>query len=113
MIPAGALRHKVRIEQRSSTVSAANGKRSDVWTELATRRAKVKHLRASEGTPESGEIGKLYTEISIRYDSTVSTITQENRIILLPDGDIFDIESPINIGEENRVIVIQCINRSR
>ena len=113
MIPAGSLRHRVRIENQTASNDATTGERSSVWTTLADRRAQIKPLRGAELTPESGETGEVTAKITLRYEAAFSAITIKTRVTDLDSNDVYDIESLINISEENRVIELMAVKRSR
>ena len=113
MIPAGSLRHKISIENQADGNDATTGERTTVWTLIDNRRAKIKPLRGAELSPASGELLEVTAKIFIRYDSSLSAISSRTRITDLNNGDVYDVESVINIDEENRIIELMAAKRSR
>ncbi|WP_299081715.1 phage head closure protein [uncultured Paraglaciecola sp.] len=113
MISAGALRHRIRLERQESSNDPVTGERLQSWITLADRRGHIKPVRGSELIPTSGETSQITAKIMLRYDATLSGLNPKDRAIDLAAGDIYDIDSVINVEEGDRVIELMCTERSR
>jgi|14BtaG_2_1085337.scaffolds.fasta_scaffold00960_7 SPP1 family predicted phage head-tail adaptor len=111
MIPAGTLKHKVTLEQQSATKDAT-GQRVNSWATLATVRASIKTGKGAEKKSASGEVEFAGVLIVIRYSSAVSVLNSGDRVTDANKGTIYDIDSVVNVNEENRILQLYCIEKS-
>ena len=88
MIPAGALRHRVRFERRSETQDAITGERSENWSTIASRRAEIKPVKSQQQEDESGEYSSSDIMLRVRFDSSLN-LTEEDRFIELKTNTIY------------------------
>ena len=103
---AGALRHKVRIDSRTVTQDAAGGS-TVTWTEFDTMRASIEPFEGREFF-EAHAINELYTvRIRMRYKAGMDT---DKRIVDTATGDVYDVQSIINVGRRNREMEIIATN---
>lgn len=105
----GNLRRTVTVQRQTSSKDAV-GQLQDSWTTLVTRRASLEPLNGREYFAASGENSEVSTRIRMRYDSTVATIKQHDRIIdaSVSPQVVYDIESIINPRERNREVILMC-----
>lgn len=98
------------IAQRQSTTQDAMGQPVDTWTALFTRRASVEPLNGREYLAASGENSDVSTRIRFRYDATVGTLKQYDRLTdqSVSPMVVYDIESVIVPRERNREVVVMC-----
>lgn len=99
---AGQLRHRVTIQERGTTQDEY-GAPIEEWTNVTTDWANVEPLRGMERHAAKHTEASADVKVTMRYRSGV---TSTNRLKF--GSRIFDIESPINIGEANRTLEIFC-----
>lgn len=112
MIPAGALRHRVRFERRSVSQDQITGQRSEVWTSIASRRAEIKPIKAQQQEDASGEYASSDYMLRVRFDSSLN-LTEEDRFIELKTKTIYQIDGVLDINLESRVLSIMATRTSR
>lgn len=97
---AGALRHVVTIEKRT-TARDAYGDVSQTWTTHATVRGSVETLRHDELVHAGQVEGRRMRKVRIRYVSGIETTMR-----LKVRGETYHIRGLSNIDERDRVIEI-------
>lgn len=105
---AGALRHKVTIEQPTNSQDSMGGL-TQTWTTYAIRFAEVKPLSGREFFDAQQYAADVNYRIRLRYDDTSKNITPSMRVSW--DSRVFDIESVINRDERNKEIILMCLER--
>lgn len=96
MVRAGAMRHVVRIEVRSSTQDAA-GEPVYAWSTFATVRAAMQRATGRELFESQQRNGRVPTIFRIRY---LDGVTPAMRLVLLSTNAVYDIISVVD--EEGR-----------
>jgi len=99
---AGKLRHRVIIEQVTSTDDGYGG-RSDAWATFATVWASVKPLRGHEYFQAQQMQAKVTHKVKIRY---LQGVTHKMRVKY--GSRILNIVSVINPDEKSRELVLMC-----
>jgi SPP1 family predicted phage head-tail adaptor len=102
MIPASALRHRIRIEESVQTKDQAGGI-VDTWKHFKTVHANIKPLRGSELFTAQQSQSEVTHTVQIRY---LKDLSVKHRINF--KDRIFLIESFINPDERNESLEIQC-----
>ena len=106
---AGNLDTTVSLQQPSEVVGGLGDRHeAESFTELATRRAEVKHLRGSELEKAQALNQEIQTKITVRYDSKTSLIKSDCRIVFGEDS--FDVmyALPIPGGARSERIEFYC-----
>ena len=98
----GAMRHKIIIQQVTSTTDAGGG-RSVAWSNYKTVFAHVQQLSAQVKYDTGIVEEKGLYEFTMRFLTGVST---RNRISF--DSKLFNIDSVINMDERKKYIVIRA-----
>lgn len=106
----GHARHKVVFETATQGVDSP-GAITWSWSTLATRWASVRPLTGREYWGSMQSVGEQMYEFRVRYDSTVRSITSEERVRLSNYDSpetfrYFKIMGPIQIVQERHHVVI-------
>jgi len=108
---AGALRHKVKIQTRGSTQDSY-GELDPSWSDLATRRAWIDPLRGREQFAAQQVQADVTHRIRMRWDTTIDAMTSKHRIVNANStGQVFDIESVVNVDERNTLIEVMAVEK--
>lgn len=103
---AGLKRHKITIQTPTGSTDSRGGN-TQTWTTYATCWACIEPLSGREFFSAQQVNAELTSKISVGYDSLTSAITAKMRITY--NSRTFRIVSPpINVGEENREILLMC-----
>lgn len=103
---AGELRHSITIEQAVETQDGY-GAPAVTWTPFAAqRRAKVEPLSGREYFAAQAMQATIDTKITLRY---LAGVTPKMRVTYA--GRVFDIDTPINVDERNRWLILMCTER--
>ncbi len=108
MTRAGAMRRRLKVERQSTTQDAV-GQHVDTWTELAERRGAVEDVSGREYFAAHGQDSEATTRITIRYDSTLRTVTPADRIRddAYSPAVVYDIKAVLHDGL-NRQVQFMC-----
>ena len=99
MINAGALRHSITIQVRSSTQDAA-GQTADTWTTFATRRAALEQTPGREVFASAQRGGRVPTVFRLRYLAGVLTSMRVSY-----DSRIFNILSAVPDSVKSELVL--------
>jgi SPP1 family predicted phage head-tail adaptor len=99
---AGALRHRVAIEQVAATGDGYGG-RTESWTVLATVWAAVEPLSGREYFQAQQAQAKVTHKVTMRYRSGVTPGMRVKH-----GSRYFGIVSVLDTGEKNRELVLMC-----
>jgi len=101
-LKAGDLRHRITIQQRSTSEDAV-GQLLLTWTDVATTWAKVEQLAGRELMTASAERAENTARITIRYRSD---LVEKMRILY--GAIIYDITSVSDIEGRRRELEVMC-----
>ncbi len=104
MIQAGAMRHSVRLEQRSTSVDAA-GEQVNTWAEFATRRCSVMRAPGGEVFASAQRNERVPVTLELRW---LDGVTGAMRAVFA--GKIHDVASvvdPDGLGERLVLTLIE------
>jgi SPP1 family predicted phage head-tail adaptor len=96
-MPAGRLRHLVRLE-RPAKQNDGYGNVENGWQEIQTLSAEIKPMRGSE-TVEAGKLeGRLAYEILIRWNATLGDgrLSNADRAVNARTGEVYNIRTVEN-----------------
>lgn len=100
---AGALRHVVEIQQRSSTIDSL-GDVSDSWTTVVTDRAAIRPLSVREMMAAQAIQSEVTHQITLRYRSEYANPVTVAPLRVLFGSRVFDVSGAMNIDERNREV---------
>lgn len=101
-IESGKLRHRITIQQRSTTQDVY-GEPTDTWTTFATVWASVEPIIGREFFASEQVQAEVTTKIRIR---NLDGILPKMRVSF--GSKIYDIKAIMNIEERNREILLMC-----
>lgn len=101
---AGALRHKVLIEDFTATQDALGG-HAKAWTTFATAWAAIEPLRGREYFDASAFQGEIDTRVRIRH---VDGVRPRMRVNWPAESRVFDVQSVAEINTRDREIHLMC-----
>lgn len=100
---AGALRHEVAIQQRSTSTDAIGGQ-VDTWSTLATLQAEVRPMQGRELLAARTIATEVTYKITLRYNSIFADPKTAATYRVSYDSRIFNVHAIINQGERDREI---------
>lgn len=103
---AGRLRHRIVLEQPTTTRSAATGEPVDTWTIFASRHAEVRPLNGRAYFAARQHAADVTHEVELRY---LAGVDRTMRVSY--DGRVLEIESVIDLGERRRELLLMCRER--
>lgn len=103
MIQSGELKNKLSIETLTITQDT-RGTPVDTWTEFANVWGAIKPISGREYFDSQTENTETTHRVIIRFLSGLTTKMRINH-----GGRLFDIESIINPKEQNRELILMCI----
>lgn len=109
--PAGAMRYRIRFENPAAAVNDPMGRDVD-WSEVVTTRASMRVLGGSEGKSAQGEIGKVQVEFKVHWQSALAAVDNRSRIVNARTGEIYDIVSPVDVGEQRQFVAFRAVQQS-
>ena len=102
----GRLRNKITFQQKATTPDGYGGQ-AVTWQEVATRRAEIQPINGKEFIAAMGEQAESSAKITLRYDSALSGINPDWRII--HGTTVYDIQHISNLRELNRELQIVAV----
>lgn len=102
MLNAGAMRHQVRIEQRT-TLQQESGEPRDFWLLFAERRAERVVLSAREAQAQQQQAGRALTLFRLRYLDGVLPAMR-----LVSNEKLYDIKSAVDPDGRGAELLITC-----
>lgn len=109
---AGALRHRINIQSRSSTLDSY-GHEINTWTDvLANVPASVEPISGNEKLRAPASASQLSHRVTVRYHSEFSDPASMAAWRIVFGARIFNISSVRILDEKNAWVVIDCIEGS-
>lgn len=102
---AGRLRHKVTLQRQTGTKDAYQAP-TEVYTDLATRRARYVPLSGKESFDDAHELGVVEVRFELRGDSVTRTLTARDRVA--HGGATYDILRVVDVNGRGREIHLMC-----
>lgn len=99
-----AYNHRIHFERQATTVDAA-GQQSRTWAEIGGAWSKIEPIRGRDYFIASGEKADVTHKISAPYQASLGLIPADR---VRYGSRYFDIESVINVGENNRELQLMC-----
>ncbi len=108
-IDAGRLRHRIKIETRSTTLDD-NGGEVETWTEIGNGWwAEIRPKRVAESMFSDDRSAVVTHEIATRYADSLAALTESSRITYR--GRTFYVTEVIEVYELQRELRIQATER--
>jgi SPP1 family predicted phage head-tail adaptor len=98
------LKHRVTIQQQNGTLNDGGGNIKPNWVDVVTVWASVSPINAQESIIAERRGQQVTHSISVRYRTDISP-----KMRLLFNGRVLDIQTIVNINEENKELKIQCL----
>lgn len=98
---AGALRHVVTIQTRTTTVDGW-GQQSTAWTDVISARAAIRPLSGRELFSAQAVQSEVSHEIRIRYRSELDVPRTGAALRVLFGSRVFDVHAVLNVDERDR-----------
>lgn len=105
-IRGATLRHRVQLQSRSTTQESTYGSQNATWTTYAQPYASIEPINGREMLSAQAVQTQLTHTITIYWNPSF-TVQAADRIVF--GTRIFDIQSAYNEAEDNRLIVMRCI----
>lgn len=102
----GQLSKRIHIQAPTETEGEYGGV-EEVWATKYQRWANVRPVGGREPYINDHRLPELDLVVILRYDSKTKTITPKNRVLY--SGRILEIESVVNVQEENKEIRLFCV----
>lgn len=102
---AGALRHSVLVEQRSSTTDALGGQ-VNTWSTLATLQAEVRPLQGRELLSAQTIATEITHKITFRYDAIFADPRTAAAYRISYGTRQFNVHGVLNEGERDRAVIV-------
>lgn len=106
-------RDKVSLEKPVQTKNSTTGSTVETWGIIVIRRARITPLKSSERAALGSEISESSIMVRLRYDSCMTDISNEWRVVDQRTGRIYDIEGFDPIVSGLRELKIRCVHRSK
>ena len=106
----GILRDRVSIESHTATRDAIGGV-IETWAEDSARNCSIEPINGKEYFAAQGE--NIAHNIRVRFRYEQGLITPKKRLVnnRVSPQVVYDIESVINPGNENRELIVMCVVR--
>lgn len=105
---AGEMRHRVRIEQRS-TVQDASGEPNLTWSPFAERSASMNATPGTEVFTSEKRSGRVPTVFRLRY---LAGVKPQMRVVHIKTGQIFDILSASDPDGRRAELVVNAMEHT-
>lgn len=102
----GSYRHKVLLQNATTTKNASTGQQTKTWRTAATQMASIAPVQGRAYFQAQGDRAEITHEIRTRYNPDV-TITIRDRVVF--GSRTFEIRSVINERERDREWVLMCV----
>lgn len=109
-LPPGSLRDQITIQQKSLTPDPATGKlpvNGAAWSNLLTVMAKIRTLTQREVYQSGQIVGQVTHEIAMYWPGISMPIEGGMQVVF--GNRIFLIQTPENVQERNRVLLLHCL----
>jgi len=100
---AGDLRHRIRIQQRATTIDSAGGQ-SVVWTDVAAVKAAIEPLSGRELLAAQAVRSAISHTITVRWQALFADPQAAAALRVVYGTRIFNIEAALNVDERNRLV---------
>jgi len=112
MIRANIMRHRLKLETLSTASQDTFGEDDAGYTLLGTRDAAIEPLKGNERFVAQQLDPNLSHKITMRWDSTVATLTPKGRLVMMSSTSrVFDVQSIINVDERDHTLEIMAMER--
>ena len=102
----GSLNKRITVQSYTPTGNAI-GEPIKSWSTYATRWAAIEPLLGREYWAAQQVVAENSVRFRLRYDATTAAITPKMRVSY--DGRLFDIQSVVNVREQNIEIVLMTV----
>lgn len=103
----GTLRHRVKLQQRS-TAQDASGGQVTTWSDVATVWADIQPLSGRELLAAQAVNSEVSHQIVIRWQPAFATPKSVAALRILYGSRIFNIAAALNEDERNRTLTLQA-----
>lgn len=107
MLRIGLMRHRVTIQQRTST-QGGFGEQLKTWTDILTCWAHIEALSGSQLARAQSIYTQTTHKVTLRWQRGLNDVKSTGAYRIMYGTRIFDIGADLNIEERNRVIELMA-----